>query len=158
MTENERELLEGLRQLAAEGPQQAPGRLEGRLLAEFDRRQRRRRWMVWLPAVSLATAAAAMLLLLAMHRPAVHPAPLVTAVAPAAAVADEDAETTGFYPLPEAEGLPPVESALVVRVQVPVSSLRLMGVPVGEAEAGTDVQADVLLGQDGLARGVRLAQ
>ena len=76
------------------------------------------------------------------------------AVAP---VAEEDADSS-FYPLPEAEALPAVENAMVVRVQLPVSSLQLMGVPVGEERADTSVQADLLLGQDGLARAVRLAQ
>jgi hypothetical protein len=60
--------------------------------------------------------------------------------------------------LPEAEALPAVENAMVVRVQLPVSSLQLMGVPVGEERADASVQADLLLGQDGLARAVRLAQ
>ena len=51
----------------------------------------------------------------------------------------------------------------VVRVQLPVSSLELMGVPVGAVPAGDDspdsnVQADLLLGQDGLARGIRLVE
>jgi hypothetical protein len=47
---------------------------------------------------------------------------------------------------------------MVVRVQLPMSSLRLMGLPVSEDFSGDAVQADVLLGQDGLARGVRLVQ
>lgn len=152
MTENERELLEGLRQLAAEGPRQAPPSLEARLLAEFDRRQRRRRWMVWLPAGSLTAAAAAIILLFGMHTQPPKASPIAAATI---AAADEEA---AFYPLPEAEALPPLENAMVVRVQVPVTSLRLMGVPVNEEDAGADVEADLLLGQDGLARGVRLAQ
>jgi hypothetical protein len=51
-----------------------------------------------------------------------------------------------------------VENAMVVRVQLPVSSLRLMGFPVDEERADAAVQAELLLGQDGLARGVRLVQ
>ncbi len=43
---------------------------------------------------------------------------------------DDDAES--FYPLPVADTLPPLETAMVVRVELPMSSLRLMGVPVGE--------------------------
>jgi hypothetical protein len=51
-----------------------------------------------------------------------------------------------------------LETAMVVRVQMPVSSLQLMGVPVGEERTESSVQAELLLGQDGLARGVRLVQ
>jgi hypothetical protein len=72
-------------------------------------------------------------------------------------VAEEDADSS-FYPLPEAEALPAVENAMVVRVLLPVSSLQLMGVPVSEERADASVQADLLLAQDGLARAVRLAQ
>ncbi len=72
--------------------------------------------------------------------------------------AEEEAEAS-FYPLPEAEALPAIENAMVVRVQLQVSSLRLMGFPVDEERAAdAAVQAELLLGQDGLARGVRLAE
>lgn len=71
--------------------------------------------------------------------------------------ADDQQEAT-FYPLPEAEALPPVENAVVVRVQLPISSLESMGLPVGGEQPDGSVQADLLLGQDGLARGVRLVQ
>jgi hypothetical protein len=70
---------------------------------------------------------------------------------------EEEADAS-FYPLPEAEALPMLETAMVVRVQMPVSSLQLMGVPVGEERTESSVQAELLLGQDGLARGVRLVQ
>jgi hypothetical protein len=63
-----------------------------------------------------------------------------------------------FYPLPDADELPPIESATIVRVQLPMSSLRLMGLPVSEDRAAEFIQADMLLGQDGLARGVRFVQ
>jgi len=153
MTENERELLEGLKQLASEEPRRAPARVEARLLAEFVIRQRRRRLMIWLPAGSVAALAAAILLLFGMR----HDAPKAAPVAVAAVAVDDEAGA-GFYPLPQAEALPPVENAMVVRVEVQASSLRLMGVPVSEENGATDVQADLLLGQDGLARGVRLVQ
>jgi hypothetical protein len=157
MTENDRELLEGLRALGADGPRQAPGRIEERLKWEFRRQNRRRNLMTWVPAFSVA-AAAGIALLLWIRGEAPKPVPVqaagaVHAVAPAA-----EEETDGFYPLPEAEALPAVETAMVVRVQLPVSSLQLMGVPVDEERADASVQAELLLGQDGLARGVRLAQ
>ena len=63
-----------------------------------------------------------------------------------------------FYALPDSDALPPLENATVVRVQLPLSSLRLIGFPINEDRAAERIQADVLLGQDGLARGVRLVQ
>jgi hypothetical protein len=69
-----------------------------------------------------------------------------------------DEATAGFYPLPDAEALPPVESAMVVRVQMPMASLELIGFPINQDRASDRVEAEVLLGQDGLARGVRLVE
>jgi hypothetical protein len=105
------------------------------------------------PALSIATAAGIALLLWIPRQGPVRATAAVHAVTPAA-----EEENDGFYPLPEAEALPAVESAMVVRVQLPVSSLRLMGVPVNEEGADANIQAELLLGQDGLARAVRLAE
>jgi hypothetical protein len=158
MNENDQELLEGLRALAAEGPREAPLHVEEHLKAQFRRQNRRRHLAAWMPAFSVATAAGIALLLWVHEKPKPAPAPVVVAATLAVApVAEEDADSS-FYPLPEAEALPAVENAMVVRVQLPVSSLQLMGVPVGEERADASVQAELLLGQDGLARAVRLAQ
>jgi hypothetical protein len=156
MNENP-ELLEALRALAADGPRQAPRHVEEQLLAQFRRHRRRRNLATWGPAFSVAVAAGiALLLWIGGARP--KPAPIPAAVAASVAPALEEEADASFYPLPEAEALPAVENAMVVRVQLPVSSLQLMGVPMGEERAGASVEADLLLGQDGLARGVRLAQ
>jgi hypothetical protein len=157
MTENERELLEGLRALAADGPREAPGRIEERLKWEFRRQNRRRTLVTWVPVFSVA-AAAGIALVLWIRSEAPKPTPAQAAVAVHAVAPAVEEEADSFYPLPEAEALPAVETAMVVRVQLPVSSLRLMGVPLDEERADTDVQAELLLGQDGLARGVRLAE
>jgi len=151
------ELLEDLRALASDGPREAPPHIEERLKIEFRRRKRHRSLVAWSP-VGAAAAAAAIALLFWSHsnKPAAGQNPPVTAAQPIAPAADDVSEAS-FYPLPEAEGLPAIENAMVVRVELPVSSLQLMGVPVGEERAGASVQADLLLGQDGLARGVRLA-
>lgn len=142
------DLLEDLRALAADGPHQAPPHIESRLRAEFRRQNRRRKFMGWIPAMGIPAAAAVALFVW------MHAAP----VQPVANATEEDADATSFYPLPQAESLPAVENAMVVRVQLLVSSLQLMGVPVSEDGADASVQADLLLGQDGLARGVRLVQ
>jgi hypothetical protein len=159
MTED-RELLEGLRALAADGPCGAPGHVEERLRMEFQRHHRRRKLLLWTPVLT-AAAAAGMALFIWSHgwsygaKPV--PSPLAV-VARTVAPVEEEADAASFYPLPEAEALPALENAMVVRIQLPVSSLQLMGVPVSEESAGASVQAELLLGQDGLARAVRLAE
>jgi hypothetical protein len=158
MNEGNRELLEGLRALAADGPTDAPRHIEERLKAQFRRQNRRRNVMAWAPAFSVA-AAAGIALLVWSHSGQTKPVapPAVITANTVAGAAEEEADAT-FYPLPEAEALPAVETAMVVRVQLPVSSLQLMGVPMDDERADASVQAELLLGQDGLARAVRLAQ
>ena len=103
---------------------------------------------------------AAGIALLMWVREAPKPAPsATTAVAMASGSDVEEDSDASFYPLPQAEALPALENAMVVRVQLQAASLRLMGFPVDEERADDGaVQAELLLGQDGLARGVRLAQ
>ena len=66
--------------------------------------------------------------------------------------------TTGFYPLPYGSGLGLDEGWGLVRVQVPRASLAPLGVPVSAGSAGEMLTADVVVGQDGLARGIRFVQ
>jgi len=154
--EDNRELLENLRALAADGPQEAPDRVERRLRAEFRILSRRRRVRVW-ASVAGVGAIAAGIALFGWVRVSPRPTPVAMQSTAESVAAEEDADAS-FYPLPEAEALPAVENAMVVRVQMPVSSLRLMGFPLEEERADAAVQAELLLGQDGLARGVRLAE
>jgi hypothetical protein len=153
MNADERELLEGLHALASEGPSQAPKEVEARLLGEFRRRTRLRRTRAWLSAASVGAIAAAIAVLVWIGPRSHGPAALPTDVT---ALADETA--AGFFPLPDADALPPVESAMVVRVQLPMASLELIGFPINQDRASERVEAEVLLGQDGLARGVRLVE
>ncbi len=150
MNMNDRELLEDLRALGSEPSCQAPARVEEKLLAEFRRRSRLRRARTWMSAAAIGVIAAAIALLVWIG----PRAPKFAAPSEVAALADD----SGFYPLPEADALPPLESALVVRVQLPLASLQLIGFPINEERAADRVEADLLLGQDGLARGVRLVE
>jgi hypothetical protein len=153
MNADERELLEGLRALSADGPSQAPVALEDRLLTEFRRRSRQRRARAWMSAVSVGAVAATIAVLLwigPLGAKRVAPQPDATVLA--------DERAAGFYPLPDADSLPPVESAMVVRVQMPMASLELIGFPINQDHTSDRVEAEVLLGQDGLARGVRLVE
>jgi hypothetical protein len=180
MTENELELLDGLRALAAAEPQVASPQVERMLVAQFRARTARKRLVVWGSSAAGFGAVAAMIALMVwtpvVKAPA-HVAPAASALAPGVeeAAAEPESEypaaaqaryavvraddlASNFYPLPEAADLPAIETAMVVRVQMPASSLQLMGVPVSDDMEAGPVEADFLLGQDGLARGVRLIQ
>jgi hypothetical protein len=61
-----------------------------------------------------------------------------------------------FMPLPGAAGLPDLESGSVVRIAVPVGALPEYGLDIVQIGPKTMVDADVLVGQDGLARAIRL--
>jgi hypothetical protein len=153
MNADERDLVEGLRALSSDGPCQAPAYIEHRLLTEFRSRSRLRRARAWLSAASAGAIAAAIAVLLW-----IGPLAPRRAASPVDSPAMADETTAGFYPLPDAEALPPVESAMVVRVQMPMASLELIGFPINQDRASDRVEAEVLLGQDGLARGVRLVE
>lgn len=63
-----------------------------------------------------------------------------------------------FVTLPGAIGLPSFESGRIVRIDLPVSSLPAYGVEMVPDAVGNEVQADVLVGQDGQARAIRLVR
>ncbi|PWT85936.1 MAG: hypothetical protein C5B56_13260 [Proteobacteria bacterium] len=166
----EQKLSEGLRALAAESRAGAPARVERRLVAAFRREMGAAsvpRRAGWVPMVAWSTAVAATLLagfvLLEGRQPqrthhvvgdtvelaAVDPA---EAADPMAALADGDGE---FIPLPNAEGIAPNEQVNLVRVEVPRSSMIPLGYAVSEENAAEVVEADVVLGADGVARAIR---
>ncbi|HXB67033.1 MAG TPA: hypothetical protein VNY05_02250 [Candidatus Acidoferrales bacterium] len=62
---------------------------------------------------------------------------------------------SGFIPLPNAAQIGPNEEVNLVRVEVPRSAMIALGYDVKPEEASGSVQADVMLGNDGLARAVR---
>jgi hypothetical protein len=52
----------------------------------------------------------------------------------------------------------PVELGRMVRVRLPRSALAAFGLPMNEQRAEEAIQADVVLGEDGLARAVRFVK
>jgi hypothetical protein len=60
---------------------------------------------------------------------------------------------TEFFPLLDVA--PPFERGELLRVTVPASTMRKVGLPVNEDRLGDRVYADVLVGQEGLARAIR---
>jgi len=61
-----------------------------------------------------------------------------------------------FVAIPYTPPLDPRERVDVVRMDMPVAALIAAGLPVGAADPASDVRTDVLVGQDGRARAVRL--
>ena len=103
-------------------------------------------WRIYFAAaavVVLAVGAVLAAVLLRVERPEI-PA-LATEPPPAAAV------VTAFQPLLNSPGLSPSSSYSVVRVRIPLSAFAL--VP-GSEQDGT-IEADLLVGEDGLARAIR---
>ncbi len=60
---------------------------------------------------------------------------------------------TDFYPL--LDPAPPFERGQLLRVNLPASAMRSIGLPVHEDRLNEAVQADILLGEEGLPRAIR---
>jgi hypothetical protein len=64
---------------------------------------------------------------------------------------------TDFVVLPAASGLPAFESGRIVRMEVPLTMLPAYGLELVADATPSSVQAEFLIGQDGVARAIRLA-
>jgi hypothetical protein len=147
------DLASALRQLAqsTEVPPLDPDR-ERALLEAFDAAQQEKRAPaaragVWRPAAAAALLALAATMAWVIVDRFARP-PAVPVVAPLT--------TTEFVLWPGAAELPTFESGHLMRMEVPVSALPSLGL-VPPATHAAMVQADVLVGQDGLPRAVRLS-
>ena len=105
----------------------------------------RSRW-AWSTAAALAVTVAGLNWLVVSNTSRVGPAPPETTM-----------DLTGFVPWPGAEAFPPFESGSLVRVDLPVSALPALGL-AAPLSAVSVVQADIVVGQDGVARAVRVVQ
>lgn len=164
-----------LRALAdADRAVEAPARVEAAVRAEF-RGQARRRRMKRRMALFAATGAMAAALMIASRterRPVTRqtPAPVVAAarqqpaIEAARPVRHRKARkttahprvATEFVPLPYGDTLTPFEKSRLVRIRLPRQALEIAGFPPHPTGAGDFIDADVLLGEDGLARAIRL--
>jgi len=147
------DLASALRRLAltAEVPPLDPDR-ERSLLEAFDAAQQQKRAPaaragVWRPAAAAALLALASTLAWVIVGRSGRP-PATPVVAPLT--------TTEFVLWPGAAALPTFESGHLMRIEVPVSALPSLGLVPPTTHAAV-VQADVLVGQDGLPRAVRLS-
>jgi hypothetical protein len=122
---------------------------EAALLAAFDEYHARRRQRFRFPA--WAAAAALVVITVSLNWL------VVTRPAPAEPrAADASFDLTGFVAWPGASAWPPLESGSLMRVDLPVSLLPTLGLSA-PSSAGF-VAADIVVGQDGFARAVRLVQ
>jgi hypothetical protein len=139
----------------------------------------------WRMALGWAGAGAAVALLsfVLLHRaPDRRPSPMVRAGAETPAVATpptsqvatvavartpvnsarvrmQQAEyTSEFVPVPYSGEMAPGDSAVIVRVQVPRTALAELGYPIDELQSNSVVQADLLVGEDGWPRAVRIVR
>jgi hypothetical protein len=71
---------------------------------------------------------------------------------------EETEVVTQFFPLHEGEDLAALESMRMLRVELPSSALGEVGLPVAPDAANMPVKADVMLGDDGLARAIRFVR
>ena len=91
--------------------------------------------------------------------PTVSPISIPAPHTPAARKAGPGRETVkpvGFVELPNAAGLPEFESGTIVRLELPAASLPAYGIEMPGAADERPVEADLLVGQDGLTRAIRL--
>ena len=149
---NER-LSSAMRHLATEcADAQLPAEMEAALLGEFERERRRKRRSPIV--IATGAIAASVLAFVALEHPpfAKHAAPVAPVGVELAPVAQE----APFVPIPYLAPPAPYERIEVVRMQVPVAALIAAGVPVRTADLGARVEAEVMIGQDGRARAVRL--
>jgi hypothetical protein len=173
---SEDQVLAALKDLAAhDREREAHENIEARVRAAFRRErkmQRMRRGTIW----SLAAAAVVAVIFLALprERPAPTmvakpapppeilaavepPAPEVHPVRRAAARKPPPREiATEFFPLMDVAL--PFERGQLLRVVVPASTMRPVGLPVNEDRLSERVQADVLVGEEGLARAIRFVR
>jgi len=175
--------LQALRALAENDlEEQAPPRVEARVLREFRARRGRRRG-VW-PAVAAVAAGVSITMFLVVNRApkikseavsvvavpspqrferAPLPQPVVNAAVHNVALKPAPVSgrqprgvVTDFFPL--TSSTLPFERGQMLRVQLPAAAMRTVGLPVREERMSDPVQADVLVGEEGIARAIRFVR
>jgi hypothetical protein len=153
--------------------------------AEPGRTPRQRRWAAWAAAAAVAVAAGSAAWFATPStspsprdtQPAARtsseppPAMVPTSASPETGAPDRTvkgakrprpalkvryAVATGFVELPGAAGLPDFESGQIIRMEIPLTSLPTYGLDIVPDARDRPVEADLLVGQDGQARAIRL--
>ena len=160
-----RELEAGFRAVAAGFRRiEAPPRVEARLRSAFRRQtgsEHRTASRRWIPALTWAAAFAAMFALAAFlvrdRQPEAARPPVQRTIELAMAQPQADqTDYDDFIPLPNSAGVAADEDDVnLVRVEVPRSAMIALGLEVSADRAEELVEADVMLGSNGIARAVR---
>ena len=135
------DLTNSLRRLASVLPREANPSVQQNLLTAFRAHHRRKHlWMY-------SAAAAAVLV-------------LTLALLPKQSIKQHDDIylAPDFIALPYSQSAVPLESVVVMRVQMRPNELIPLGVAVPAAASSAKITADILVGQDGVPRAVRLVQ
>jgi hypothetical protein len=168
--------------------EETPSRVESGLLASFRHQHRRASWRRTLEWVSVGAAAAVLLIFLwttgGRSRVASPQSPrkdvssqtetpqeakatevskqdaaeLVADASVSDGAANETYVASDFVPVPYTGAISADDPGMIVRVQLTRSSLAQLGYPVAEAPDEDLILADVLVGEDGWPRGVKLIQ
>jgi hypothetical protein len=179
----EEHVLQALAALAQDDREvEAPPEVEARLLGAF--RARRRSGQRWLAITAAALAITAALWwnnrapqqavstvsTVSRAPDAARPAPVVATMANVARIHRKTARkvaavnpspqthevVTDFFPLMNPE--PSFERGQMLRVQLPASAMLTVGLPVPEEHLADLVQADVLVGEEGMPRAIRFVR
>jgi hypothetical protein len=171
LVDRQRRLASGLRTLAHDmRAVAAPPRVEAGLIdafrAEMAPAGPRVAWMRRLPVFTCAVAAAAVITMAVWVAPRRHAPPPAAHHTPTAQLElaslvdgslDDRADDDGFIPLPNTERVGPNDDVHVVRMELPRSAMLVVGLDVSPERVSERVEAEVMLGPDGLARAVRFA-
>jgi len=143
---------------------EAPEAVELRLRSAFRRKYARARWPYFAMAAAalivlfIATRPKAQVMQIAVVTPPVANVPVAKIIPRKAVHRKPPARevVTQFFPL--MEDPPPFERGELLRVSLPASAMRGVGLAVNEDRLTERVQADVLVGQEGLARAIRFVR
>lgn len=130
-----------------------------RILTEFDaaRPLRVRLWLKWSAAAAVLLVALGSAELLRSHRPPAAPT-AAAAIAPTSGEFDGlPLDSSGFMAVPYAPPLAAGELVSVVRTELRPSALARMGIYIDPGYSA-DIPADLVIGDDGLPRAVRLVE
>lgn len=180
---NENKVLAGLEALAEKDRRKGVSPIvELHLLQAFRTRRQKRAFPSWAAVCSIA-AAAILTVVAVQDRPRHIPGQAVnTAPATLAPAATSTARkvamrpimpkrtpkpirieaptatemVTDFFPL--MDPAPPFDRGEILRVQVPATAMRAVGLPVGDDHLADQIQADVLVGEEGLPRAIRFVK